>query len=62
MCMSEAEIPEAPVAAPRILPVRKARSAASLFDYGNILAILAPIPLGMLWLELPEETYESSSH
>ncbi len=62
MFMSEAEIPEAPVAEARILPGRKARAAASVFNYGNILAILAPIPLGMLWLELPEETYESSSH
>ncbi len=52
MFMSEAEIPDAPVAGPRMLSGRKARAAASVFNYGNIIAILVPIPLGMLWLGL----------
>jgi predicted MFS family arabinose efflux permease len=48
MFMSEAEISEAFDAATRMLPGSKARSAASVFNYGNILAILVPLPLGML--------------
>ena len=62
MFMSEAEIPEAPAAAPRMLPGRKARTAASLFNYGNMLAILAPIPLGMLWLGLSMLVYAMNRH
>ena len=62
MFMSEAEISEAPVAGPRMLPGRKARTAASVFNYGNILAILAPIPLGMLWLGLSMLVYAMNRH
>jgi len=60
--MSEADIPEAPVAGPRMLSGRKARTAASVFNYGNIIAILAPIPLGMLWLGLSMLVYAMNRH
>jgi len=62
MFMSEAEIPEAPVAGAQMLPGRKARAAASIFNYGNIVAILAPIPLGMLWLGLSMLVYAMNRH
>lgn len=33
-----------------------------LFNYGNILAILAPIPLGMLWLGMSMLLYAMNRH
>lgn len=60
--MSEAEISETPGAAIRTLPACKARSAAAVFNYGNILAILAPIPLGLLWLGLSMLVYAMNRH
>lgn len=35
---------------PRILPAAASRRAATHMDIGNILAMLAPLPLGILWL------------
>ncbi|NIP72398.1 MAG: hypothetical protein GWO16_04930 [Gammaproteobacteria bacterium] len=32
------------------LSARAARTAASLFNYGTIAAVLVPVPLGLLWL------------
>ncbi|HHH42514.1 MAG TPA: hypothetical protein ENK49_00100 [Gammaproteobacteria bacterium] len=60
-------MPEADISAPldaddRVLPGRKARSAASVFNYGNILAILVPVPLGMLWLGLSMLVYAMNRH
>jgi len=60
--MPEAEISASLDAAVRLLPGRKARTAASVFNYGNILAILVPVPLGMLWLGLSMLVYAMNRH
>lgn len=44
------------------LPGHKARSAAAIFNYGNILAVLLPIPLGMLWLGMSMLVYAMNRH
>ena len=44
------------------LPGNRARRAAALFNYGNIIAILVPIPLGMLWLGLSMLVYAMNRH
>lgn len=44
------------------LPGHRARRAAALFNYGNIIAILVPIPLGMLWLGLSMLVYAMNRH
>ncbi len=62
MFMSETEIPGAPGATTRILPGRKARFAASVFNYGNIIAVLVPMPLGMLWLGVSILAYAMNRH
>ena len=55
--MSESEFSEAGGAGIRMVPGRKARAAASVFNIGNIVAVLVPIPLGMLWLGLSMLVY-----
>ncbi len=37
-------------AQPQLITARSARLTASIFNYGNLLAILLPLPLGILWL------------
>lgn len=56
--MSESEFSEAvgPV------PGHKARAAAAIFNYGNIIAIIVPVPLGMLWLGLSMLVYAMNRH
>ena len=44
------------------LPGHKARSAAAVFNYGNIIAIIVPVPLGMLWLGLSMLVYAMNRH
>lgn len=41
---------------------RRARLAAALFNYGNIVALLVPIPLGMLWLGASMLVYAMNRH
>ena len=41
---------------------RRARAAAALFNYGNILAILLPIPLGILWVGVSMLVYAMNRH
>jgi len=48
--------------APRTLLGRRTRLAATLFNYGNIAAILLPIPLGMLWLGASMLVYAMNRH
>ncbi len=60
--MSESEFSQAVGAGVHMLPGRKARSAASVFNYGNIIAIIIPIPLGMLWLGLSMVVYAMNRH
>lgn len=45
-----------------MLPGRKARAAASIFNIGNVVAILVPIPLGMLWLGMSMLVYAMNRH
>ncbi len=60
--MTESDIPASPQSHPVQLPGYKARRAAAVFNYGNILAILVPIPLGMLWLGLSMLVYAMNRH
>ena len=46
----------------RQLPGRKARQAAAIFNIGNIIAILVPVPLGMLWFGLSMLVYALNRH
>ena len=41
---------------------RRARAAASLFNIGNIVAILAPVPLGILWVAISMLVYAMNRH
>lgn len=41
---------------------RSARGAVVLFNYGNILAVLVPVPLGLLWLGLSMLVYAMNRH
>lgn len=47
---------------PASLSGRRARTAAALFNIGNIAALLAPIPLGMIWLGLSMVVYAMNRH
>lgn len=60
--MTEPDISTTLTGAPVLLPGRKARRAAALFNYGNILAILVPIPLGLLWMGLSMLVYAMNRH
>ena len=41
---------------------RRARAAAALFNYGNILAILLPVPIGILWVGVSMLVYAMNRH
>lgn len=60
------EIPPTPSAdaAPTEIWVsgRAARSACAVFNYGNIAAILVPIPIGLLWLGASMIVYAMNRH
>lgn len=45
-----------------IIPAASARRAATLFNYGNLVAILLPLPLGILWLGLSMVVYAMNRH
>lgn len=47
---------------PTTLTARRARNAAAVFNVGNIVALLAPIPLGMIWLGLSMAVYAMNRH
>ncbi len=49
---------------PRVTRVsgRRARTAAVVFNIGNIVAIMVPIPLGMLWLGASMLVYAMNRH
>ncbi|MEJ2361803.1 MAG: hypothetical protein P8Z75_10300 [Gammaproteobacteria bacterium] len=44
------------------IPAASARRAATLFNYGNLLAILIPLPLGILWLGASMAVYTMNRH
>jgi len=60
--MTESEFSEAVGTGVHLLPGRRARAAASVFNYGNILAVIVPVPLGMLWLGLSMLVYAMNRH
>lgn len=60
--MTESEFAEAVGVGIHTVSGRKARAAASVFNIGNIVAILVPIPLGMLWLGLSMLVYAMNRH
>jgi len=60
--MSESEFSVAVGSGVHMLPGNKARSAAAVFNYGNILAVLLPIPLGLLWLGMSMLVYAMNRH
>jgi len=60
--MSESELSMDSEPAVRRLPGRKARQAAAIFNIGNIVAILVPVPLGMLWFGLSMLIYAMNRH
>ena len=41
---------------------RRARAAASLFNYGNMLAVLVPVPAGILWVAISMLVYAMNRH
>ncbi|MBI3561013.1 MAG: hypothetical protein HY080_04780 [Gammaproteobacteria bacterium] len=47
---------------PRVIPARSSRAAARLFNYGNLSAILLPIPLGILWFGASIVVYAMNRH
>jgi len=60
--MTESEFSEAVGVGIHTVPGHKARMAASIFNIGNIVAIIVPIPLGMLWLGLSMLVYAMNRH
>jgi len=47
---------------PRIVPARSARFSARVFNYGNIIAMLLPFPLGILWAGASMLVYALNRH
>ena len=47
---------------PRVATGKRARQAAAIFNIGNIIAILVPIPLGMLWFGISMLVYAMNRH
>ncbi len=60
--MSESELSMEHGSAVRLLSGRKARKAAAVFNIGNIVAILVPLPLGILWFGLSMVIYAMNRH
>jgi hypothetical protein len=48
--------------APRIISAKSTRFAAQLFHWGNIVAILIPVPLGVLWIGASMALYAMNRH
>ncbi|HXH03807.1 MAG TPA: hypothetical protein VNN09_10875 [Candidatus Competibacteraceae bacterium] len=49
-------------AAPRVVSAASARKAASLMNYGNIIALLVPVPLLILWFGASMLVYAMNRH
>ncbi len=45
-----------------VLRGRSARRAAEIFNYGNIAAVLVPVPVGLLWLGASMIVYAMNRH
>lgn len=46
----------------RVIPARVSRSAARFFNYGNLIAVLFPVPLGILWFGASMVVYALNKH
>jgi len=49
-------------ASPRVVSAESARRMATLFNYGNLVAILLPLPLGIFWLGASMFVYAMNRH
>ncbi len=49
-------------AAPRVVTAASARRAAALFNWGNLLAMAVPVPLGIFWLGASMVLYAMNRH
>ncbi len=47
---------------PRVVSPASARRMATLFNYGNLVAILLPLPLGIFWLGASMFVYAMNRH
>jgi len=47
---------------PRVVTAKSARSAAKLFNYGNIVAVLVPFPLIIFWFGASMLLYALNRH
>ncbi|MEJ2508109.1 MAG: hypothetical protein P8009_01300 [Gammaproteobacteria bacterium] len=54
--------PPVPPDAARVVSARSARFAARVFNYGNIVAMIVPVPLGILWLGASMLVYALNRH
>jgi len=45
-----------------VITAASARRTAALFDYGNLLAVALPLPLGILWLGASMVVYAMNRH
>lgn len=52
----------ASTSATHLVTGRRARGAAALFNYGNMIAILLPVPLGILWVGVSMLIYAMNRH
>lgn len=46
----------------KVATAKRARGAAAIFNIGNIIAILVPVPLGILWFGLSMLVYAMNRH
>ncbi len=46
----------------RLIPAHASRSAARYFNYGNLIAVLLPVPLGILWFGASMVVYAMNRH
>lgn len=60
--MSESKYAAAGDSGLQVLSGAKSRNAAALFNYGNIIAVLVPVPLGMLWVGISMLVYAMNRH
>ena len=46
----------------KIIAAKRSRFAATLFNYGNIISMLIPLPLGIFWLGASMAVYTMNRH
>ena len=59
--MSEPEHEEK-LEGPRVVSADSARFASKIFNYGNIVAMLSPFPVGILWMGASMLVYAMNRH